>query len=56
MAAFGFFRRRQKMVFWIMVGLMLIFLLGGLGTSQFWQRNPRHLREGHSLWREGPRQ
>lgn len=31
MAAFGFFRKRQKLVFWIMVGLMLIFLLSGTG-------------------------
>jgi hypothetical protein len=37
MSALGFFRRRQRMVFWIMVILMVVFLVTINGSSQFFQ-------------------
>ncbi|MBN1942741.1 MAG: hypothetical protein JW849_05535 [Phycisphaerae bacterium] len=38
--ALGFFRKRQKMIFVIMVVLMVSFLIGYQGFSMFFQKNP----------------
>src|SRR5690242_10373862 len=37
MSALGFFRQRQKMVFWIMVFLMIVFLITIGGIEPFMQ-------------------
>jgi hypothetical protein len=42
--AFGFFRRRQKMVIIIMVALMISFLVGSYGFNMIFSPNP-HKRE-----------
>ncbi len=37
MSALGFFRKHQRMVFWIMVILMVVFLITINGSEQFYQ-------------------
>ncbi|MBN1556101.1 MAG: hypothetical protein JXA11_15270 [Phycisphaerae bacterium] len=46
--ALGFFRKRQKMIFVIMVVLMVSFLIGYQGFSMFFQKNPSKIVIGET--------